>query len=517
MPSYVTETGLVVTDRRHSRTNWDDPRGWPANENVDPPPPDQPGVGPNMSEGFGNQHVMYPAPQPQVYSGTVGLPPVMPWSGWPVEWNTPTWGATVGMAAILSRISIIFGCIDLNSSLLSTMPPMRIQEKTNKVMNPVAWMINPQPEVYSGWIEAMKQVVISYWGGGEAFLWATSRYSDNTVRTWVMLNPEWVEVEMEGQVRHYYMGTKEAGPEITSDLLHLRYASWPGVPRGIGPMDALMDNIAGVEALEAYQSNLAVRGGIPWGVLTSPGNLTREQAEEQRTAYVNARMSAMGAPAVLSGGVTLTPFTISPKEMALLELRQFDEARIATILGVPSTLMALPSGGDSMTYRNAESIYDFHWRAYLRPKAAAITEAISQWSMTRGQHLELDRDEYTRPALDQRAVIYNTLFNIYDPSTGERALTIDEIRNEERFGEYDEPDSESDEVHKLMAIGAPQEAIWKAAGIPDAQIAEWKKMQQAALPPAPPSVPGAPAPTSQGRPAAPRGPRSSTRPGVPAQ
>src|SRR5262245_16770544 len=317
-----------------------------------------------MSEGFGNTHVMYDALQP---------PPVQAWTGWPVEWNMPTWGQGADQPDLMTRVSTVFGCIDLNSSILSTMPPYRLAGRT--VMDPLPWMSNPQPEVYTGWTEAMRQLVISYYGG-EAFLWATNRYSDGTVRNWVVLDPSWVEVEMIGQVRTYTMLEQD----ITPDVLHIRYVSWPGLAHGIGPLEALASTIFGVTAMEAYEANLAVRGGIPWGVLTRPGNLREDQANALRDRFVQSRLSANGAPAVMSGGITLQPFTLSPKDMALLELRQFDEARIATLLGVPPFLMGLPSG-DSMTYKNAEGVYDFHWRAYLRPKASTITEAISHWAL----------------------------------------------------------------------------------------------------------------------------------------
>ena len=423
---YTTDSGLVVNDRRFSRA---DPRAWPANDNIDPPPPDQPGVGPNMSEGFGNDHVMYPAVDP--YTG-IATPPVQAWSGWPVEWSTPNWGSGTagGISGIINRVSTVFGCIDLNSSILSTMPPYRLSG--HSVVTPLPWMINPQPEVYTGWTEAMKQLIISYYNG-EAFLWVTSRYSDGTVRQWVVLNPAWVEVEMHGQMRSYEMG----GLDITEDVLHIRYTSWPGYPRGIGPLEALATNLFGVAAMERYQADLATRGGIPWGVLTAPGNLSQKQAIDARTAFVNARLSAMGAPAVLSGGITLTPFTLSPKDMSLLELRQYDEARIAVLLGVPPMLMALPSGDHSMVYRNAEGVYDFHWRAYLKPKASTIAEAISQWALPAGQSIEFNRDEYVMGSPTERATVYQTLFAIFDPVTGQRAITVDEIRQAERMAAWD--------------------------------------------------------------------------------
>ena len=111
-----------------------------------------------------------------------------------------------------------------------------------------------------------------------------------------------------------------------------------------------------------------------------------------RYNFVKARMSAMGAPAVLSGGVTLQPMTFNPKDMALLELRQFSEARISTLLGVPPMLMALPSGQNTSdgAYPVAEGVYDFHWRAYLRPKAATIMEALSLWALPSTQSVEMD-------------------------------------------------------------------------------------------------------------------------------
>jgi HK97 family phage portal protein len=470
MGSYVTESGLVVTDRRHSRSDGDDPRSWTPNDNVQPPPPVS--VGPNTSAGFGNYHVMYPG---SFQGQPVMPPPVMPWSGWPVDWATPNWGETInGLAEIIDKVSVVFGAIDLNSFILSTMPPYRLVGQT--VVEPLPWMINPQPEVYTGWIEAMRQVVASFWTG-EAFLWATSRYADDTVRTWVVLNPGWVEVELEGHVRTYYLGGNGNGDgiDITDDVLHIRYLSWPGLARGIGPLAALATNLFGVQAMEAYQANLAVRGGIPWGALVAPGNLTNDQATDMRERFVAARMSAMGAPAVLSGGVQLQPFAINPKDMALLELRQFDEGRIATLLGVPPTLLGLPTGDRSLTYRNAESIYDFHWRAYLRPRAAEIMEAISQWALPRTQSVELNRDEYVRPDLNGRANAYATLFNLSD-ELGRRAITIPEIRAAERFARIEE--EEEDPLRRLAELGAPKRVLWEAAGIPAEEIDRWESLAE---------------------------------------
>lgn len=369
-----------------------------------------------------------------MYDGSAPAPPgVQRWDGLPVEWATPTWGSMVGLHEITRRVSTVFAAIDKQARILSTMPPYRTLG--GMVTDRLAWMRNPQPGVYTGWIEAFRQCVYSYLGGGEVFLWATDRSRrTGAVATWVMLNPSWVHVEQDGELRRYIVN----GQDLTGDVLHLRYASWPGEPRGVGPLSAATRSMYGAAALEQYQADLAGRGGIPWGVITAEGRLTAGQARDMRAQYVASRLGARGAPAVFSGGATLTPLNISPKDMALLELRQFDEARLAVLLGVPPFLLGLPSGADSLTYQTVEGIYDFHWRSSLRPLAAELMEAIGNWALADpDEALELNRDEYVRPPLDKMATAYAQLHGIVevDPDTGEeeRVLTVAEIRAAQRF------------------------------------------------------------------------------------
>ena len=67
------------------------------------------------------------------------------------------------------------------------------------------------------------------------------------------------------------------------------------------------------------------------------------------------------------------------------------------LLGVPPFLVGLPSGGDSMTYSNVTALFDYHWRAGLRPKAQTVMAALSGWLLPRGTGVELNRDAYVQP------------------------------------------------------------------------------------------------------------------------
>jgi phage portal protein BeeE len=184
--------------------------------------------------------------------------------------------------------------------------------------------------------------------------------------------------------------------------------------------------------LHRYAANLAGTGGIPSSVLEHPDELTADAAALLQRQWIDARMSGLGLPAVLSGGVTWRPIQLNPNDMALVELSQFNDSRIAVMLGVPPFLVGLPSGGDSMTYSNVSAIFDYHWRAGLRPKAHAVMSALSGWLLPRGTRVEVNRDEYVQPEPLVRAQTAEILNRIRD-EFGRPVLSVDEIRAAERF------------------------------------------------------------------------------------
>lgn len=413
----VRASGLIVTDKRRAF-----PRDVPPNDN-----PPVGSVGPNVPAGFGDTHVNYPAAWPPIEAQA--------WQGWPVEWATPTFGAFVGLDTIYGRSSVVWGALDLNASVCASFP---VYTTSNGVPTTLpAWTYNPEPALYTSWYEFFKQVFISYMLG-EVIIYATARYREGKYEglpsRFVMLNPQAVSIEFDGDGQRRYSIGGPSGEEITEDVLHVRYVSWPGDARGHGPLEACTASLFGALALERYATNLAQRGGVPWAVLTHPGNLSGAQAGDLQTAFVSSRQSSIGAPAVLSGGITLQQLTLSPRDMALLELRGFDEARLSVLLGVPPFLLGLPTGADSLTYSTTESLYDFWWRSSLRPKMAALGSALSEWLRPVGERVEFNRDELTQPGFNERATGYSTLFNIYDPATGKRAIEVEEIRQRERFG-----------------------------------------------------------------------------------
>jgi HK97 family phage portal protein len=338
-----------------------------------------------------------------------------PWAGWPSDWQTPSWGPQL---AVLTDTA--WACLDLNSSVLASMPPYLVDPAPTLNAD---WVTNPDPDVYTCWEEFAKQLFWDYQAAGEVFVVVTARYATGWPARFHVVPPWAVTVELVGGRRRYEIGS---APVPDGDMLHIRYLSSTADPHGHGPLEVGAGRLVAGQVLARYGSNVAAQGGVLSSILTHPDELTADQAAALQQQWIDARNANLGAPAVLSGGVTWETVQLNPEQMALVDLSKWNESRVAVLLGVPPFLVGLPSGGDSMTYSNVVSLFDYHWRASLRPKASAVMGALSGWALPRGTQVELNRDAYIQPDPYTRAqteAIYNTL----------GVLSVDEIRAVERF------------------------------------------------------------------------------------
>lgn len=344
------------------------------------------------------------------------------WSGWPAEWWPPAWGG--GSSSQLTDTAWL--CLDLNASVLSSMPPYLVNAAPTLSAD---WLRNPDPDLYSSWEEFLKQYAWDY-QLGEAFILATAYYSTGWPARFHVVPPWSVNVEWgRNGLRRYTIGRED----VTDDLLHVRYQSSTGDSHGHGPLEAGYYRMIAARVLIQYAAGLATSGGIPSSILKHPQTQSPEQARQLQLDWVQARLSKLGEPAVLSGGIEWQATQMSPEDMSMTPLLDAHERRIAALLGVPAILVGIPSGGDSMTYSNVTSLFEFHWRAGLSPKAQAMMSGLSEWLLPRGTRVELNRDAYVRPGPLERAQTAEIYARIVDPKTGRPVMNVDEIREAERL------------------------------------------------------------------------------------
>ena len=294
------------------------------------------------------------------------------------------------------------------------------------------WLTNPDPDIYDlGWPEFAKALFWD-WYLGEAFVLATARYSTGWPARFHVLPPWSVNIEMQAGGRRYYIGRED----VSADILHLRYQSSVDDAHGHGPLEAGRGAIVAATVLSRYAQSLSAT--IPPSLLEAPEEMSPDQAETLRDDWVTQRIANPGIPAVLSGGLKWTPTQLNPREMALVELSQFTDAKIAVLLGVPPPLVGLPTAGESLTYNTVLMALEQHWRTGLRATASMVTAGLSEWLLPRGTTVEVNKDAYVQPeplVRAQTAQIYNA---IRDETTGQSAMSVAEIREAERLDEATE-------------------------------------------------------------------------------
>lgn len=386
--------------------------GETANATVSTPDSVGPGYDPGDEHG-----VVYETPG-TTYSRSLPVVSPSPWSGWPSSWGMPNW-----QSGITALVDTAWDCIDLNAGIISAMPVYRL--KNDRIVDSIGWMKNPDDTIYTSWEEFAKQLFWDY-QMGEAFVLGSEFYDFGAMRlpSRMKVIPAWAfKVEMDAGRRRYWIGTVE----VTDDVLHIRYKSSVDQAHGIGPLDAAGARLTTAGVLQRQIEDVAKNGGVPPYILEVQRRLGKAEADELLDQWMDSRARSTGSPAITSGGTSAKPMQQpSAKDMALLELAQFTESRICIKLGVPPFLMGLPSGGDSMTYSNVSSLFDYHDRSSLKTKATHVMKALSWWALPPGESAELNRDEYTRPSLLDRANAYQVLNSF-------GALSAEEARSMERL------------------------------------------------------------------------------------
>ena len=343
-----------------------------------------------------------------------------PWDGWPDSWAMPLPGRVEDL------VDTAWAALDLNASVFASMPVYMVGASPNL---PDEWIDCPDPDRYESWADFAHALLWDF-QLGEAFVLCTARYSGpqgpNTgwpARFHVV--PPWLmQVDLLGDgTRAYSIGSLRLDP---ADVLHIRYRSTVDNARGTGPLDAGRSRMLAANVLLRYLTNFVQGGAVPSGVLESEEEVGAKQAAQLHEQWVTSRMNRLGLPAVLGGGVTWKATQANALDTALTDLAGYTEAKIAVLLGCPPFLLGLPSGGDSMTYANVSSIFDFHWRGGLRPKVQRVMLALSGFLTPRGTGLEVNRDEYIKPGPLERAQTWQ----LY---VGMGAVTPEQVQVAERF------------------------------------------------------------------------------------
>jgi HK97 family phage portal protein len=423
----------------------------PPDGAVAPDPPADPrgDVIPNTNPPLGTVGVDLTGPGGESGAVMPGYLSMVPFDGWPAGWDvpwmepTPAFSTFFGFGAAdpagyLERVSTVGTCVDINSRAVVAMAAYAVTAGV-PVDLPDWYQTSPEPLEYSDWCEFVGRLVDDLQLHGEAILWATDRYADGYVRRFVALDPPRVTIDERGR----YGVTLDTGDVLdvgradgtpNADVCHIRYKHDRATHRGFGPLAWAGRDIVSADLLNRYADNIARHGAS--AVLSAPGDLSSKQADDIRRDWARLRSQNPGTPAVLAGGITYTPQSMSPRDMALLDLKVFDLQMISTAMGVPAGMAGLPQAAGGLTYSSPVMLRETHWTGFLLALCQRIAGPLSNWLLPRGTRFEFNPDRYLQASAGERALTHATLFGIVDEH-GRRATTVPEIRTVERMAPWD--------------------------------------------------------------------------------
>jgi HK97 family phage portal protein len=311
------------------------------------------------------------------------------------------------------RVGAVSRCLQLTSQQIAGMP-LRFRGGFEPL-----WVSTPDPVWYpNGVSDALFALVWSIYSRGDGFLWVTSRYATGYPQTWTVLDPDQVTVDADPRGgRLYSVGGLDLQPD---DVLQIT-RNPNGALRGSSALAAYAGNVKSAAAAEALAADVYKGGGIPWAILQPPTRrLDREQAEDLQRQWLARVGQRNGAPAVIPSDIAFTLTTpTSPKDLALLETREWDAKQIAAAFGVPAFLLNMDQAG-GLNYSNPEMLFDMWWKSELMPRASGIGNALSTW-LPRGSWVEFDPSVLLAPDMAAKQ-------GVWSKALADGVVTQDEYR-----------------------------------------------------------------------------------------
>jgi HK97 family phage portal protein len=164
-----------------------------------------------------------------------------------------------------------------------------------------------------------------------------------------LLAPDRVAVNVPNGSIEYRVDGRVVDP---ASIWHVKAYTSAGSVVGLSPIAHARQAVGLGLAVEKFGAKLFGESAIPSGLLTTPDRLTSGQASELKERW-RASHAGNRDIAVLGGGASFQPVTISPEESQFLETTRANVATVARYFGVQPELIGGESGG-SLTYANVE-------------------------------------------------------------------------------------------------------------------------------------------------------------------
>jgi HK97 family phage portal protein len=285
---------------------------------------------------------------------------------------------------------------------------------------PLPWVRQPQLDVPR--MTTLAYTVDSLWFYGRAYWMVTEVYQeDGRPRRFRWVDPLDVTFDVDlntGLITRYYF---RLSPTPTSGIGSL--VVFTSIDEGL--LIRAGQTIRTCVALEKAALDFALNPAPSITLKNTGMDLPAEQVQTLLDRWRESRRSSGGAVAYLSAAMDMDSVGFSPKDLAMVEAREFQVAEIARATGLPGILLGASASG--MTYQNVQSERRGLVDLALQPYMSAIEQRLSMDDVTpRGTSLMFQPNDFLRATPIEEAQLLSVLLD-------REVITIDEARR--RIGE----------------------------------------------------------------------------------
>ncbi|MFH0911724.1 MAG: phage portal protein [Planctomycetota bacterium] len=161
------------------------------------------------------------------------------------------------------------------------------------------------------------------------------------------------------------------------EIIHLKYPSPESVYYGRGPLQAAARSVDAHESMKEAERRSFEQGVFPGVAIQTKEKLSREVRERLETSLKRgfSGPSHAGRALILEQGLTMRPFTFSPREMDFLESSRMTRDEILAVFGVPAAVAGL---SEDVNRASAEAmIYTFAENT-IQPKLRLLEAQLTQ-------------------------------------------------------------------------------------------------------------------------------------------
>jgi HK97 family phage portal protein len=265
---------------------------------------------------------------------------------------------------------------------------------------------------------------LSWMIDGNVYFWKVRNRQGQVIQIWplpyYLVEPRWPVGDDSVYISHYAYLINGVEWEIKpEDMIHFRNGIDPQNPRkGLSDFASLLREIfADNEAANCSALIMKNSGVFPFAVSPKEGSVEGDLSKIKEEFVRRTTGDERGKPVVNGVGIEIHKLSFSPKEMDMKMLRRVPEERVASVIGIPASVLGFGAGLDRNTMHNAGEMREAAYESYVIPLHRIIAgqlnlQYLPEFEKNKKRNLRHDLTQ-VRVLQDDQNKLYTRLSTAY--------------------------------------------------------------------------------------------------------